>query len=99
MPPYRILLLSLLFLPSSILMAGCSAPAAASQHDAKSLLADALAYQKEGRLAEAEAIYRKVLAENPRNADARAGLGGIYLQTGREREAMELSKAGDGQGQ
>lgn len=53
-------------------------------------LRSALDHHQHGRLAEAEAAYRAVLASTPRNADALNLLGVICLQTGRAEEAEKL---------
>lgn len=51
-----------------------------------------LAFQRQqsGRLAEAEAIYRQILAVNPRHADALHRLGIIAHQVGRNEIAVDL---------
>jgi tetratricopeptide (TPR) repeat protein len=50
----------------------------------------ALAHHQAGRLAEAEAIYRDVLHEDPRQPHALHLLGVIAHQAGRHREALDL---------
>ena len=50
----------------------------------------ALAHHQAGRLAEAEAIYRQVLAAEPRHADALHLLGVLAAGEGRFDEALEL---------
>ncbi|WP_372399252.1 tetratricopeptide repeat protein [Azospirillum sp. HJ39] len=53
-------------------------------------LARAVAHHQAGRLAEAERGYRRVLAADPRHADALHLLGVLSLQSGRAGEAVEL---------
>jgi predicted O-linked N-acetylglucosamine transferase (SPINDLY family) len=50
----------------------------------------AVEYQSAGRLAEAEAIYRRILAAQPNHAGALHFLGVIALQVGRHDAALEL---------
>jgi predicted O-linked N-acetylglucosamine transferase (SPINDLY family) len=50
----------------------------------------ALDHHRAGRLAEAEAIYRQLLAANPRNADALHLLGLIAQRVGRHGDAITL---------
>jgi len=52
--------------------------------------AEALALHQEGRFSEAEAIYRRVLAADPDNAQVSSLLGTLCLQTKRNEEAVEL---------
>jgi len=52
-------------------------------------VARALALHQQGQLAEAEPIYRDVLARAPQDPQALALLGTLCLQTGREAEAAE----------
>jgi predicted TPR repeat methyltransferase len=47
-------------------------------------------HHQAGRLAEAEAIYREILAAEPRHADALHLLGVIAGQTGRKEEAVDF---------
>jgi predicted O-linked N-acetylglucosamine transferase (SPINDLY family) len=54
------------------------------------LFADALEHQKAGRLAQAENLYKQVLAINPRHADTLHLLGVISYQTGRPEPAIGL---------
>jgi tetratricopeptide (TPR) repeat protein len=54
------------------------------------LFAEALARHKAGRLAEADALYRRVLADNPRHVDALHLAGVIAAQSGRHAEAEAL---------
>jgi tetratricopeptide (TPR) repeat protein len=54
------------------------------------LMALAAEHQKEGRLDDAEHLYRRILRHNPRNVDAMRLLGLIALQAGRDGEAESL---------
>jgi tetratricopeptide (TPR) repeat protein len=54
------------------------------------LLQDGVRYHQAGRLAEAEACYRRVLAAQPRHADALHLLGVVSSQAGRSDLAVEL---------
>lgn len=54
------------------------------------LLAEATSCHREGRLAEAEAIYRRLLADDPRQPDALNLLGALACQTGNHAAAVEL---------
>jgi len=56
------------------------------------LLADAMAAQRAGRLADAEALYRQVLAATPGNAQALNLLGAVLGRTGRGEEGLALVK-------
>jgi len=49
----------------------------------------AINHHRAGQLAEAEALYREVLAQQPRHADARHMLGLLYYQTNRAESAVE----------
>ena len=53
-------------------------------------LNEAVAHHQAGRLAEAEALYRKVLERDPDHIDANHLLGVIALQTGAYEAAVEL---------
>lgn len=53
-------------------------------------LASALAHHRSGRLAEAEAIYRLILSQQPDQPDALQFLGVIALQTGQSEAALQL---------
>jgi predicted O-linked N-acetylglucosamine transferase (SPINDLY family) len=53
-------------------------------------LAQAIAHQRAGRLAEAEAHYRAILTREPRHFDALHLLGLLRHQQGRDAEAIEL---------
>lgn len=53
-------------------------------------LNEALAHHQAGRLPEAEAIYRQILAAGPNHADATHMLGLVMYQTGRSAEAVDL---------
>jgi predicted O-linked N-acetylglucosamine transferase (SPINDLY family) len=50
----------------------------------------AVQFHQAGRLAEAEAVYRRILAEDPGDADVCHLLGVIAKQTGRDEEAIGL---------
>jgi Flp pilus assembly protein TadD len=52
----------------------------------------ALAHHRAGRLPEAEAIYRQILAQHPNNTDALHLLGSLALQVGRYDAALDLLK-------
>ena len=54
------------------------------------LMALAAEHQKEGRLDEAEHLYRRILRHNPRNVDALRLLSLISLKAGRDGEAESL---------
>jgi tetratricopeptide (TPR) repeat protein len=54
------------------------------------MMALAAEHQKEGRLDEAEHLYRRVLRHNPRNVDALRLLALISLKAGRDGEAESL---------
>jgi tetratricopeptide (TPR) repeat protein len=58
--------------------------------DVASAFASALQHHQAGRLGEAEAIYRQVLAAEPRHADALNCLGLIAYSAGRTEAAVEL---------
>ena len=49
-----------------------------------------LAHHRAGRLAEAEAVYRAILASDPNHADALQLLGTIAHQVGQHGAAIEL---------
>jgi predicted O-linked N-acetylglucosamine transferase (SPINDLY family) len=53
-------------------------------------LESGMAYNQAGQLAEAEAIYRQILAKQPDNADALHMLGTVAPQTGRPDLAIQL---------
>jgi thioredoxin-like negative regulator of GroEL len=53
-------------------------------------LAVALQHHQAGRLAEAESIYRQILAVEPRHDDALHLLGDIARQVGRTGMAVDL---------
>ena len=53
----------------------------------------ARALQAQGRLADAEAAFRRILKQTPEHADALHGLGIVSLQRGRPREAVDLIRA------
>lgn len=50
----------------------------------------ALSHHQSGRLSQAEALYRSILAAQPRHADAMHYLGMLAHQTGRQQEAITL---------
>jgi protein O-GlcNAc transferase len=54
------------------------------------LIGAAVKHHQEGRLAEAEACYRRVLAAEPNNADALNMLGIVALQSGHSDVAVEM---------
>ena len=54
------------------------------------LFATAVNHHQRGQLAEAEAIYRKILANDPRNTESLHHLGVAALQQGRAEEAASL---------
>jgi protein O-GlcNAc transferase len=59
----------------------------------ESLFKAGLTLHQQGRLADAEAVYRQVCALAPHHADARHYLGVVALQTGRASEAVQLISA------
>ncbi len=67
----------------------CIAPAAPPPRLAE-LLEAGLQHHQAGRLAEAEAHYRRVLGIEPDHADVLHLLGGLAYQTGRHEAAIEL---------
>lgn len=58
----------------------------------QTLLEEACQHHKVGKLAEAEALYRKILAINPNHPDGLHLLGLIASQTGHQDTAIELVK-------
>ena len=56
----------------------------------KDLFAQAATLHRSGKLAEAETLYRQVLAADPAHFSARHMLGVLAAQAGREDEALEL---------
>ena len=54
------------------------------------LMALAAEHQKEGRLKEAEQLYRRILRQRPRNVDAMRLLASIAVKTGHAHEAERL---------
>jgi tetratricopeptide (TPR) repeat protein len=54
------------------------------------LLALAAEHQKEGRLKEAEQLYRRILRQSPRNVDAMRLLAAVALKAGHAAEAEQL---------
>lgn len=59
-------------------------------HSAAQLLEQALTHQRSGRLAEAESLYRQILAQNPQHADALHLLGVLASQVGKLDAAVAL---------
>ncbi|HEV3136922.1 MAG TPA: tetratricopeptide repeat protein [Pirellulales bacterium] len=59
-------------------------------HIAADALTSALALHQAGQLPQAEAAYRRILAQNPSHPDACHLLGALCLQSGRAGEAVEL---------
>ena len=53
-------------------------------------LQSAIELHQQGKLDQAQAMYRKLLAINPRNADALHLLGVIAYQTGNHQAAVDL---------
>ncbi|MEE8202501.1 MAG: tetratricopeptide repeat protein [Alphaproteobacteria bacterium] len=53
-------------------------------------LVSAVRLHQAGALAEAEALYREVLAAEPRQADVLNQLGVVVHQTGRDDDALDL---------
>src|SRR5277367_3151773 len=53
-------------------------------------LARAIGYHQAGRLREAEALYRGILEESPREPDALHMLGVLAHRAGRRQEAVDL---------
>jgi predicted TPR repeat methyltransferase len=58
--------------------------------DQREAVSAAICLHRGGRLAEAEAVYRQVLAGDPENPDALHYLGVLYHQQGRSAEAVDL---------
>jgi tetratricopeptide (TPR) repeat protein/SAM-dependent methyltransferase len=56
----------------------------------QTLLAEAVRLHQAGRLDQVAPLYQRVLAQDPRNADAYHLLGMVALQTGQNRAALEL---------
>jgi hypothetical protein len=61
-----------------------------SESGSQDMLTEGLAFHRAGRLAEAEAVYRRILAQQPGNRDALHLLGVIASQVGRHDVAVEL---------
>jgi pentatricopeptide repeat protein len=51
---------------------------------------DAMTYHREGRLPEAEDLYRAILADDPGHPGVAAGLGAIAFRTGHFEDAARL---------
>ena len=64
------------------------APAAAGGANLDAWMREGYAHQQQGRLADAEAAYRRILAADSRYADAAFFLGVIAESTGRQDEAL-----------
>jgi tetratricopeptide (TPR) repeat protein len=64
-------------------------PAQPAENTAAALLKEAIALHQAGRLADAEKIYRKILATEPDHFDALHLLGVIFAQSGKYAEADE----------
>jgi uncharacterized protein (TIGR02466 family) len=62
---------------------------AASAVDPKRWLAEARDHRRAGRIAAAEAVYRRVIAARPADPEPRYLLGTLCTQTGRSAEAVE----------
>ncbi len=58
--------------------------------DPRELLETGLEHHREGRLADAETVYKQVLGDDPENPDALHMLGVIAFQTGRANLAVEM---------
>ena len=56
----------------------------------RGIFAQALEHHQQGRLAEAERLYRQILALDPRHSDSLHLLGAIAHQVGRDEVAVEL---------
>jgi tetratricopeptide (TPR) repeat protein/flavin reductase (DIM6/NTAB) family NADH-FMN oxidoreductase RutF len=54
------------------------------------VMQEALTHHQAGRLAQAEALYRQILDEQPRHADALHYLGMLAHQSGKQQEAIDL---------
>ena len=66
-----------------------NSPLVAHQVSSLANIQEAIALQQQGRLAQAEAIYRKILAIEPENANALHLLGLIFYQNGSHQDALE----------
>jgi protein O-GlcNAc transferase len=60
------------------------------QPNPQQAMREAIRHHQAGRFAEAEALYRRVLRDNPKNADALNLLGSIANQVGRHEAAADL---------
>jgi len=58
--------------------------------DSEQIFAQALGLHQRGRLAEAESLYRQILAASPQHLDALNLLGLVALQSGRTEEAIDV---------
>src|SRR5258707_13954941 len=61
-----------------------------SEMSLRQVLEQAMAHQRAGRLAEAEKIYRHVLAQHPREANSLHLLGVMAYQRGQLNESLNL---------
>src|SRR5271165_6953370 len=65
-----------------------------TQRELQESMAAAVAHHQAGRLADAEPIYRRILAEHPNQPDALHLLGALAGQSGRLDEAIDhISRA------
>jgi tetratricopeptide (TPR) repeat protein len=65
-------------------------PKTGSFNAVRGIFANALEHHQQGRLAEAERLYRQILALDPRHSDSLHLLGAIAHQVGRDEVAVEL---------
>lgn len=63
---------------------------AKGQNKTQTLLEDANKLHQKGNFAEAERQYKRILVENGGNAEALHLLGVLYIQTGKEEDAIDL---------
>ncbi len=61
-----------------------------SSKDVSSLMSEAAAHHQAGRLGKAEALYRRVLENDPSQADALHWLGVLCQQNGDSKTALDL---------
>ena len=76
--------------PTIASKSGVHGPATKAKPFASELLKEALRHHQAGRLGEAERIYRRILATNPKHADSLHFLGVTAYQTGKLDSAVEL---------
>ena len=74
-------------------LGGAQASAVSAGAEAEALFARGLALHRQGRLPDAQGLYRQVLAVAPRHLDALHHLGMAALQTGRASDATTLISA------